>query len=252
VKQQAARVPAVVAENNFKTQKNHRKGNSIMKIAISSTGKDLNSQVDPHFGRCTFFIIVETDDMSFEAFDNENMALGGGAGIQAAGFLSSKGVSAVLTGNCGPNAMKTFSAAGVQVFTGMTGTVAEAIAKYKTGDLSPSTEATVEEKAGLKRGKGTQSTMPPSGVGRCAGGTGRGQGGGRGVGGGGGRGMGGRCMGGTGRGMGMGRSVAGQGAGNASNPVYEKEENLTLLKEQATELQRQVDKIREKIKNMQQ
>jgi predicted Fe-Mo cluster-binding NifX family protein len=71
--------------------------------------------------------------MSFETFDNENMALSGGAGIQAAGFLSSKGVGAVLTGNCGPNAMKTFSAAGVQVFTGMTGTVAEAVEKYKQG-----------------------------------------------------------------------------------------------------------------------
>jgi predicted Fe-Mo cluster-binding NifX family protein len=55
--------------------------------------------------------------MSFEVFENENMPLSGGAGIQAAGFLSSKGVGAVLTGNCGPKAMKTFSAAGIQVFT---------------------------------------------------------------------------------------------------------------------------------------
>jgi predicted Fe-Mo cluster-binding NifX family protein len=237
-------VRAVVAENSFKTQKNHIKGDSIMKVAVSSTGKDLNSQVDPHFGRCAFFIIIDTGDMSFEAFDNENMALGGGAGIQAAGFLSSKGVSAVLTGNCGPNAMKTFSAARIQVFTGLSGSVSEAVKKYQQGGLAPSTEATVAEKTGLGQGIGTQNIIPPSGVGRCAGGTGRGQGGG------GGRGMGGRCMGGTGRGMGMGRGVAGQGAGNASNPVYEKEENLTLLKEQATELQRQIDVIREKIKNM--
>lgn len=214
-----------------------------MKVAVSSTGKDLNSRIDSHFGRCTFFIIVETDDMSFDALDNKNMALSGGAGIQAAGFLSSKGVRAVLTGNCGPKAMKTFSAAGISVFTGMTGTVAEAIEEYKTGGLSPSTEANVEEKAGLGQGIGTQNIMPPSGVGRCAGGTGRGQGGG------GGRGMGGRCMGGTGRGMGMGPSVAGQGAGNASIPVYEKEENLTLLKEQVTQLQRQIDMIQEKIRN---
>jgi predicted Fe-Mo cluster-binding NifX family protein len=217
-----------------------------MKVAISSTGKNLQSQIDPHFGRCTFFIIVETDDMSFETFDNENMALSGGAGIQAAGFLSSKGVKAVLTGNCGPNAMKTFSAAGVQVFTGMTGTIAEAVEKYKNESLSPSTEATVPEKAGLAQGEGTQNPMPPGGGGRCAGGTGRGMGGG------GGRGMGGRCMGGTGRGMGMGRGLTGKGAAGASEPVSKKEENLTLLKEQATELQRQIDMIQKKIKNIQQ
>ncbi len=53
----------------------------IMKIAISSMGTDLDTQIDPRFGRCAHFIIVETDDMSFEAFDNENIALGGGAGI---------------------------------------------------------------------------------------------------------------------------------------------------------------------------
>jgi len=210
-----------------------------MKVAVSSTGKDMKSIIDPHFGRCTFFIIVETDDMSFDALDNKNMALSGGAGIQAAGFISSKGVRAVLTGNCGPNAMKTFSAAGIQVFTGMTGTVAEAVEKYKQGTLTPSTDANVSEKAGMVQGEGTQNAMPPGGGGRCAGGTGRGMGGG------GGRGMGGRCMGGT-------RGLTGKGAAGASEPVSKKEENLTLLKEQATELQRQIDMIQKKIKNIQQ
>ena len=45
-----------------------------MKIAVSSSGKDLDSQVDPRFGRCAYFVIVETENMSFEAFDNENIA----------------------------------------------------------------------------------------------------------------------------------------------------------------------------------
>ncbi len=216
-----------------------------MKVAVSSTGKDLQSQIDPHFGRCAFFIIVDINDMSFDAFDNENMALSGGAGIQAAGLISSKGVSAVLTGNCGPNAMKTFSAAGVQVFTGVTGSVAEAVEKYKQRTLTPSTDANVPEKAGMGQGKGTQNIMPRGGSGRCVGDTGPGVGGGRGLGGGG------RCMGGAGRGMGMGRSAADQGMVNAGQPVYSKEENLTRLKEQATELQRQIDMIQEKIRNMQ-
>lgn len=49
-----------------------------MKIAVSSSERDLSAQIDPRFGRCAYFVIVETDDMSFEAFNNESIALGGG------------------------------------------------------------------------------------------------------------------------------------------------------------------------------
>jgi predicted Fe-Mo cluster-binding NifX family protein len=55
-----------------------------MKIAISSSGVDLEAQLDPRFGRCRNFLIIETDTMNFEVFDNKNAALGGGAGIQSA------------------------------------------------------------------------------------------------------------------------------------------------------------------------
>jgi len=98
-----------------------------MKIAISSMGRDLSEQIDPRFGRCAYFVIVDTDDMSFEAFDNENIALGGGAGIQAAQFVASKGAKVVITGNCGPNAVRTLSAAGVEVIVGQKGTIRETI-----------------------------------------------------------------------------------------------------------------------------
>ena len=106
-----------------------------MKIAVSSSGKDLDSQIDPRFGRCGYFLIVETDDMSFDAFENESGALSGGAGIQSAQFVSSKGVKAVITGNCGPNAGQTLSAAGVELYLGNSGTVMEAIKKFKSGNL---------------------------------------------------------------------------------------------------------------------
>lgn len=162
-----------------------------MKIAVSSTGKDLQSEIDPHLGRCAFFIVIETENMGFEVFDNENIALSGGAGIQAAKFLSSKNVGAVLTGSCGPNAMKTLSAAGIQVFTGLTGSVADAVEKYKQGILSPSTNAEVKEKSGLGQSEATESVMPRSRGGRGAGGRGRGMG----------RGGKGRGMGGGGKGV---------------------------------------------------
>ncbi len=107
-----------------------------MKIAISSMGTDLDAQIDPRFGRCAYFIIVDTDDMSFEAFDNESIALGGGAGVQSAQFVASKGTKVVITGNVGPNALSTLSAAEIQLITGQTGTVREAIEDYKKGKLN--------------------------------------------------------------------------------------------------------------------
>ena len=107
-----------------------------MKILISSKGKDLDSQIDPRFGRCAYFVIVNTDDMSFDAFENESMALGGGAGIQSAQFAASKEIKVVVTGNVGPNAVRAFSAAGIKVITGQEGTVRKAVEDYKMGKLT--------------------------------------------------------------------------------------------------------------------
>ncbi|MBW2252440.1 MAG: NifB/NifX family molybdenum-iron cluster-binding protein [Deltaproteobacteria bacterium] len=125
-----------------------------MKIAVSSSGKDLDSQVDPRFGRCAYFVIVETDDMSFEAFDNENVALGGGAGIQSAQFVASKGAKAVITGNCGPNAVQTLSVSRIDVFVGNSGTVREVIEKYTRGDIKSSSTANVADHHGMGGGAG--------------------------------------------------------------------------------------------------
>jgi predicted Fe-Mo cluster-binding NifX family protein len=132
-----------------------------MKIALSSTAKDLDSAMDPRFGRCAYFLIVETDSMSFESFNNQSAALGGGAGIQSAQFIASKGVSAVITGNCGPNAMRTLSAAGINVILGQTGTVRDAVEKFKRGELSPASEANVGSHYGTGMGSG-----PGQGMGR--------------------------------------------------------------------------------------
>jgi predicted Fe-Mo cluster-binding NifX family protein len=179
-----------------------------MKIAASSSGNNLDSQIDPRFGRCAYFLIVDTDDMNFEAFNNENIALGGGAGIQAAQFVASKGAKALLTGNVGPNAVKALDAAGVEVFAGQNGTVSDAVKRYKSGNLESTRKATVAEHHGMGGGSstgavgagdsgavGTGKMASGSGVGVGRGmGRGRGGGRGRGMGGGGGRGMGGGRM----------------------------------------------------------
>ena len=125
-----------------------------MKIAISSMGRDLDASIDPRFGRCAFFVIVDTDDMSFEAFDNKNIALGGGAGIQSAQFVASKGAKVVITGNVGPNAVRTLSTAGVELVTGQTGIVRKAVEDYKKGKLSGVKEANVSNHYGTGGGAG--------------------------------------------------------------------------------------------------
>ncbi|NQT70470.1 MAG: NifB/NifX family molybdenum-iron cluster-binding protein, partial [Desulfobacteraceae bacterium] len=120
-----------------------------MKVAVSSSGKNLDASIDQRFGRCAYFLMVETDDMSFEIFDNESAALGGGAGIQSAQFVISKGAGAVITGNCGPNAVQVLAAVGMDVFLSVTGTIKAAVEMYKSGNLTPAGKANVAEYSGL-------------------------------------------------------------------------------------------------------
>jgi len=106
-----------------------------MKICITSEGNTLDSKVDGRFGRCQYFIIVDTQTLEFEAIQNPNIEAMGGAGIQSAQLVASKQVKAVLTGNVGPNAFQTLQAAGINIFTNASGTVKEAIEKYKKGEF---------------------------------------------------------------------------------------------------------------------
>jgi predicted Fe-Mo cluster-binding NifX family protein len=134
-----------------------------MKIAVSSSGQNLDSLIDPRFGRCAYFLLVETDDMSFEVFDNQSMASIGGAGIQSAQFISSKGAKAVITGNCGPNAVKTLTAAGIEVFLENTGIIREVLQKYKNKKLTSTDMANTPEYSGLAERTSFGRGMGPGG-----------------------------------------------------------------------------------------
>ena len=109
-----------------------------MKICITAQGNGLQAQVDPRFGRCRYFVIVDTDTNQSESIENPNKDGMGGVGIQAGQLMAGKQVKAVLTGNVGPNAFQTLQAGGIDVITGVSGTVGDAIERYKNGELTSS------------------------------------------------------------------------------------------------------------------
>jgi predicted Fe-Mo cluster-binding NifX family protein len=121
-----------------------------MKICITAEGKTLDSKVDPRFGRCQYFVVGDANTMIFEAIQNASADAGGGAGIQAGQLMARSGVKAILTGNVGPNAFQTLKAAGVEVFTGISGTIKEAIEKYKAGGLKADVGPSVSSHSGTK------------------------------------------------------------------------------------------------------
>jgi predicted Fe-Mo cluster-binding NifX family protein len=124
-----------------------------MKVAVTAAGNTLDAAVDARFGRCPVFMLVETEDMSFEAVDNQSGTLGGGAGIQSAQLMASKGVRAVLTGNCGPNAHQTLSAANIDVVVGCSGTVGDAVRRFVAGQLQRATGPNVASHNGMGSGQ---------------------------------------------------------------------------------------------------
>jgi len=130
-----------------------------MKIAITSSGDNLDSQMDPRFGRCQYFLIVDPDTMDFEAMLNESAMASGGAGIQAAQTIVNVGINAVITGNVGPNAFEVLSAAGIETMTGASGTVRHALELYKSGSLQSAAGATVGSHAGMP-GVGSVQEVP--------------------------------------------------------------------------------------------
>lgn len=130
-----------------------------MRIAVSSTGPSLDAEMDPRFGRCQYFIIVDPQSLAFEAIENSNIMASGGAGIASAQAVAEKEVQAVLTGNCGPNAYQTLSAAGIQVITGVTGMVREAIDQYNKGQFAAAAQPSVSAHSGMGgTGKGAGSS----------------------------------------------------------------------------------------------
>ena len=116
-----------------------------MRIAISADGKELDSNLEPRFGRAAYFIILDAETMDFEAVENtQNFNLPQGAGIQAGKTIADQHVDALITGHCGPKAFRVLQSAGIKIVTGAGGKVGEAVDQFRKGALETASEADVE------------------------------------------------------------------------------------------------------------
>lgn len=195
-----------------------------MKIAISATGSTLDSEVDPRFGRCRYFIIADTETLQFEAVENTGVVASGGAGISAAQMVASRGVKAVLTGNCGPNAYEVLSSTGIEVITGVYGKVKDAIEAYKKGEYRASLQPNVPGHFGT-------GGVPGMGVGPASR---MGKGMGRGI----------------GRGTGRGMMFSDMPAVSSVPEPQSFEQELSALKAQSALLAQQLEAIQSRIKEL--
>ncbi len=105
-----------------------------MKIVVTAQGDNISAFVDPRFGRCQYFLFIDTDSMRVEALPNAAQGAAGGAGVQAAQFVIEKGAQAVITGSVGPNADEVLKKAKIPVYRGA-GTIQSTVEKFKTGKL---------------------------------------------------------------------------------------------------------------------
>ena len=133
-----------------------------MKVVISSQGETLGAPASPVFGRCPFFVFVDTDTLATEARANPAMNQGGGAGIQAAEFVVNQGAQAVLSGNLGPNAYDVLQAAQVPGYLLAEGSVGQAVEAFKAGQLQPMGGASVGSHAGMGGGMGMGRGQAPA------------------------------------------------------------------------------------------
>ena len=108
-----------------------------MRIAVGSAGKEIDSEMDPRFGRAPWLLLVDPETMEFEAVENsQNAGAAQGAGIRAASMMPEKKVVAVIAGRVGPKAVNTLQAAGIAIVEGIGGTVRQAVSRYASGEFS--------------------------------------------------------------------------------------------------------------------
>ena len=116
-----------------------------MKLAFTTLGENLNSPLDPSFGRARNFLVYNLQTQAIEIISKkQNLDAAQGAGIQAAQTIAKAGAQALITGHCGPKAFRVLEAAGIKVFNTDASTVSEALARYHADTLTEAKAANMD------------------------------------------------------------------------------------------------------------
>lgn len=116
-----------------------------MKLVFTTPGDTLDASLDPSFGRARNFLLYDLESGGSQAISNQqNLNAAQGAGIQAAQTIVKAGAGALITRHCGPKAFRVLAAAGVKVYNTDAPTIAEALSRYRAGQLTEAGSANVE------------------------------------------------------------------------------------------------------------
>ena len=123
-----------------------------MKIAISATENDLESDIDARFGRCPCFIIVEIEENKMKhvkVIENKAAMQAGGAGISAAQLVADQEVEAVISSNFGPRTFDIFNQLGIKVYQAE-GKIKDVIKHFIEGKLEEISTPTGPQHMGMQ------------------------------------------------------------------------------------------------------
>jgi predicted Fe-Mo cluster-binding NifX family protein len=116
-----------------------------MKLIITAASPSIDASFDQRFGRCAYFLVVDSELIQWEAFPNPAIDAPGGAGTLAAQFAVEKQVTVVISGNFGPNASSALNAAGIAMYINKTQvSVHDVLESFKAGNLTQINTPTVK------------------------------------------------------------------------------------------------------------
>ncbi len=108
-----------------------------MKIAVSSTNKNITGNVSDVFGRCPYFIIAKILNKKIivtETITNKNIDQSTGAGISTAQLMAEKDVNVIITGNVGPRALDVLKQFNIEIYY-EEGVIENVLQKFINGEL---------------------------------------------------------------------------------------------------------------------
>lgn len=128
------RKPECVSDQDFVIQKplSASQIEHPSRVVVTSTGPDLDSEVDLRFGRAQYFIVIQLDSGAITVLSNEDSDKSDkGVGIRSFQRIVDAGVEVIITGRVGQKVMGMMSSSGISAFVVSGGTVREAFDLYR-------------------------------------------------------------------------------------------------------------------------